>query len=90
MTYTVRLTKKAEKDVAKLGSGIRDRILKSLVELRSDPLPRGAQKLEGRRKESPRYRIRVGDYRIVYRVDDDVLIVLVLKVGHRREIYRDL
>ena len=53
-----------------------------------DPRPNGVEKLAG--GDVSRYRVRVGDYRIVYRIDDQVLTVLVLKVGDRKEVYRDL
>jgi mRNA interferase RelE/StbE len=54
-------------------------------QLGGDPRPRGARKLEGGAGE---LRVRVGDYRIVYEVDDEALRVLVLRVAHRREVYR--
>lgn len=50
-----------------------------------NPRPRGVKKLEGEREL---YRLRSGDYRIIYRVEDRVLLVLVIAIGHRREIYR--
>ena len=66
---------------------IQRRILPRIHALAADPRPHGAQALQG--GERRRLRIRVGDYRIIYRVEDDVLIVVVVKVGHRRDIYRD-
>jgi len=53
--------------------------------LRVNPRPNGSKKLN---KEDPLYRIRVGDYRVVYQIQDKILLVLILKVGHRRDIYR--
>jgi mRNA interferase RelE/StbE len=52
--------------------------------LADDPRPRGCEKLSGHE----RYRLRQGAYRIVYEVDDQVLVVLVVKIGHRRDVYR--
>ena len=53
--------------------------------LSGDPRPRGVVKLSG---EEGLYRVRSGDYRAIYRLEDDLMVVLVVKVGHRREIYR--
>ncbi|HET7924431.1 MAG TPA: type II toxin-antitoxin system RelE/ParE family toxin [Rhodanobacteraceae bacterium] len=61
------------------------RILRRAESLREEPRPPGAIKLMGQE----RYRIRQGDYRIIYAVDDDLIIVTVVKVGHRSDVYRD-
>jgi mRNA interferase RelE/StbE len=60
------------------------RILQRVRSLADDPRPPGCEKLSGQE----RYRIRQGIYRIVYSVEDDVLVVLVVKIGHRRDVYR--
>lgn len=62
----------------------RQRIVKRIEQLGDDPRPAGCQKLSGQN----RYRIRQGQYRIVYGVEDDRLIVYVVKVGHRKDVYR--
>ena len=62
----------------------RQRIVRKIRQLAEDPRPPGCQKLSGRN----RYRIRQGPYRIVYSVEDDRLIVYVVKVGHRSDVYR--
>lgn len=59
------------------------RILRKTESLSDDPRPSGSQKLTGDEK----YRIRQGNYRIIYSIEDDRLIVIVVKVGHRREVY---
>ena len=59
------------------------RILRKTQALADDPRPRGSQKLSG----EERYRLRQGDYRILYSIEDDRLIVTVVKVGHRRQVY---
>ena len=64
----------------------RQRIVKRIEKLGDDPRPAGCQKLSGHN----RYRIRQGQYRVVYGVEDDQLIVYVVKVGHRRGVYRDI
>ncbi len=66
-------------------SGARDRIFAALVKLESDPRPGGAKKLKG---GGELWRIQVGDYRIVYQVGDEFLFVLVVRIAHRRDVYR--
>lgn len=60
------------------------RILTRIKRLADDPRPAGSQQLSGR---SDQYRVRQGDYRIIYSIEDEKLVVIVVKVGHRREIY---
>ena len=62
----------------------RQRIVQRIRQLADDPRPAGSQKLSGR----DRYRIRQGPYRIVYAIEDDNLVVYVVKVGHRKDVYR--
>lgn len=64
----------------------RQRIVKRIQGLESDPRPTGSQKLSGREK----YRIRQGAYRIVYSVEKEELVVYVVKIGHRKDVYRAL
>jgi mRNA interferase RelE/StbE len=84
----VRISPAADREIRKLDRLVQRRILKKLDGLMMDPRPNGVEKLTG--SDVPRYRVRVGDYRIVYRIDDQVLTVLVLNVGDRKEIYRKL
>lgn len=63
----------------------RQRVTAAIAALTDDPRPRGSEKLSGAKD---RHRIRIGDYRVVYGIEDDVLTVWVVKVGHRREVYR--
>lgn len=85
MTYRVEFTSAAARQVKKLPRPARDRLLASIESLSNDPRPPGSTKLVG---EETARRLRIGDYRIVYDVVDDVLTVLIVRVGHRREIYR--
>jgi mRNA interferase RelE/StbE len=87
MSYEVRLKPSAERALRKLPREIQRRIASRLDSLGGDPRPSGCEKLAGADRL---YRVRTGDYRIVYRVDDDVLVVLVIAIGHRSDIYRGL
>jgi mRNA interferase RelE/StbE len=83
--YRVDIDRPAMRDLAKLPLELRSRIVARIQALGADPRPRGARKLTG---STDRYRIRVGDYRVLYRVDDDVLLVLVVAVALREHVYR--
>jgi mRNA interferase RelE/StbE len=87
MTYTVEIRPAAERQIKKLTTVVQERIIARLEELELDPRPLGVKKLSG---VDNLYRLRVGEYRIVYEIQDAVLFVVVVAVGHRREIYRDL
>jgi mRNA interferase RelE/StbE len=63
---------------------LNDRIRTAIDSLAGDPRPRGAVKLAGRND----YRIRVGDYRVIYAVDDEERLIIVARIAHRREVYR--
>ena len=83
--YEVVLSPKAEKQLDELPTPLRRRITEAIEGLESKPRPHGVKKLTGAENL---WRIRVGDFRIVYTIEDDRLIVLVVKIGHRRKIYR--
>lgn len=86
MAHTVRITPQAEKFLHRLRElETRRRLVAAIAALATTPRPPGCRKLEG---EPELWRIRTGDYRIVYRIDDGALGILVVTIGHRREIYR--
>jgi mRNA interferase RelE/StbE len=85
MPYSILLAPPAERQLKALAEPTQKRIVKRLRTLAANPRPRGVKKLAG---EDDLYRIREGDYRIVYTIHDKELIVLVLKIGDRKEIYR--
>ena len=85
MSYRVELTTAAARQVRKLPRPIRDRVLEGIEELGEDPRPNGSKKLAG---EQTAWRIRIGDYRVIYDVFDDELVVIVVRTAHRREVYR--
>jgi mRNA interferase RelE/StbE len=85
VTYRVSLAPAAARQLRKLDPQARRRIQAAIELLADEPRPPAATRLVGGAGE---WRVRTGDYRIVYEIDDGVLLVLVLAVGHRREIYR--
>lgn len=84
MAYSVRLKPRAERDLDRLPLPVARRIWQRLLDLEEEPRPRGATKLKGEEG----YRIRIGDYRVVYLVDDRQLVVDIVRIAHRREAYR--
>ncbi|MGL4743457.1 MAG: type II toxin-antitoxin system RelE family toxin [Dermatophilaceae bacterium] len=85
MTYRVDIAPTATRQLGKLDTPARRRVQAAIELLRENPRPRGASQLVGGAGE---WRVRTGDYRVVYDIRDDVLVVLVVAVGHRRDIYR--
>jgi mRNA interferase RelE/StbE len=85
MAYTIQFKPAALRQLKKLPRDAQKRIAERIEMLRDDPFPPGCKKLLGL---TDAWRIRVGDYRVVYQVQRGVLLVLVLTVAHRREVYR--
>ena len=85
MAYSILLAPPAERQLKALAEPTQKRIVKRLKSLRENPRPHGVKKLAG---EEDLYRIREGNYRIVYTIQDKKLIVLVVKIGDRKEVYR--
>jgi mRNA interferase RelE/StbE len=83
--YQLQLLPTAQRELLKLSPKIRVRVTDAIRSLQAKPRPAGCKKLAG---NADYYRIRVGDYRVLYEIRDRVLVVLVIKVGHRREVYR--
>ncbi|MDR1048982.1 MAG: type II toxin-antitoxin system RelE/ParE family toxin [Synergistaceae bacterium] len=84
MAHSVEFKLSTRKRIASLPQEQADRIINAAMALAGNPRPRGCKKL----KDRDAYRIRVGDYRVIYEIHDDVLIVLVVRVAHRREAYK--
>lgn len=85
--YAVQVRPRARKALRQLGPAARKDILAAVRTLGTDPRPAGVKSLKGHR---PWLRVRVGDYRIIYDVDDTTRTVTIVVVGHRREVYRSL
>ncbi|MCX5759677.1 MAG: type II toxin-antitoxin system RelE/ParE family toxin [Candidatus Hydrogenedentes bacterium] len=83
--YRLQILPSAEKDMASLAIVLRRRVNAAILLLADDPRPPGCKALKG--KFRGLYRIRVGDYRVVYRVKDDVLILIIISVAHRSQVY---
>ncbi len=83
-SYSLRIKRSAEKDIRSLPSDARGRVIAHIKGLAESPRPTGATKLTGR----DAWRLRVGSYRIVYVIEDQMLIVEVVRVTHRRDVYR--
>jgi mRNA interferase RelE/StbE len=86
MIYEVIVPKSVQKEIDALSDeGLRDRIEEDIEALAENPRPDGVVKMKG---HNSRYRIRIGNYRVVYDINDGQLLVLVLQCRHRREVYR--
>ena len=85
MTYSIEISTSAAKALEKLPKSTRLRVVGALELLGIDPRPPGAKMLRG--GEHGRWRVRVGDFRIVYAIDDGRLLILVLRIARRREVY---
>jgi mRNA interferase RelE/StbE len=86
VSYSVAFTPQAERDLAGLERKLQVRVAATIAALADNPRPAGCRKMKGRDRN--RYRVRVGDYRVVYAIEDSIVRVLVLEIGNRREIYR--
>lgn len=86
MAYQLRITRRANKELRDLPTEIQQRIRHAISDLARDPRPHGHKKLRGRTDCA----IRVGRYGVIYDVDDDAWTVTILRVGHRRDVYRGL
>jgi len=84
VTYTVDILRSALKQLAKIDRPDQSRIIAAIRALANDPRPVGCKKLSGR----PAWRIGIGAYRVIYEIIEKQLVVLVVAVGHRREVYR--
>jgi mRNA interferase RelE/StbE len=83
--YHIEVTPAARRDILKLPAGVQQKIVSAIDSLAGEPRPAGVVKLSG---PEDLYRIREGAYRIIYQIQDRVLLVVVVRVGHRREAYR--
>lgn len=86
MSYEIIVPKPVQKQLDALPDDIRKRVLENILRLVKDPRPPGVKKLKGFDNE---YRIRIGDYRVRYEINDKTLIILLLHCKHRKDVYRE-
>lgn len=84
MTYTIEIKPSATKQIKKLSQDLQEQIALTINNLAINPRPDGVKKL----KNLDSYRVRVGDYRIIYKIQDNVLLIIVVRVGHRKDVYK--
>lgn len=81
--YSISLSKRAQKYLDKLSDNIAKPVFQAIKNLENDPRPHGYKKLKGR----DGYRIRIGDYRVIYEIFDNTLLIEVIALGNRKDIY---
>lgn len=84
MTYHINILRRAQKQLAKIDRKNHSRIIKAIEALSKTPRPAGCKKLSGR----PAWRIRIGSFRVIYEIQDDQLLILVVEIGDRRDVYK--
>lgn len=85
MSYTLKIARSAEKELDRLPRAARESVADRILSLENTPRPIGVKKLQGRESS---YRLRVGDYRVLYTISDQDRVMTIYAVGHRREVYR--
>jgi mRNA interferase RelE/StbE len=83
--FRVLLERAAEKDLTRLSRQVHDRVIDAIQRLAANPRPPGCCKLAGTKND---WRIRVGDYRVIYEIADEIRVVRVNRIRHRKEVYR--
>ena len=82
--YKIQIRRSAEKELEKISQKDRKRIIERILALEKDPRPAGVKKLSGEEK----YRVRQGDYRILYEINDALITIVVVRIAHRGDVYR--
>lgn len=84
MSYSIEILRVAQKQLSKIDKSHQPRIIDAIRALAFDPRPAGCKKLSGR----PAFRIRIGSYRVIYEIHDGRLLVIVITIGNRKDVYR--
>jgi mRNA interferase RelE/StbE len=87
MSYQIQIKRSAQKELEELPKREQRRIVRAIESLSEDPRPQGVRKIVG---GEDLYRLRVGDYRVVYQIQEAIVTIWVIRIGHRRDIYRHL
>lgn len=85
MAYAIEFTASALREFRSLDRTTQRRIGKKISELGDDPFPPGTKKLRG---QPDHFRIRIGEYRVIYRVDGKRVVIVIVRIGHRKDVYR--
>ena len=85
MRYALEFTASATREFRDLDKQLQRRITEKVTALCKDPFPTGSKKLKA---QPDHFRIRIADYRVIYRVDGKRVVILIVRIGHRREVYR--
>ena len=85
MRYNLEFTSSASREFKALDPHLQRRISKKITGLCDEPFPSGSKKLKG---QIDHFRIRIGDYRVVYRIDGKRVVIVIVRIGHRKEVYR--
>lgn len=86
-SYKIGIKKSAQKEIRKLPDGVRGKIIQKIQELYEQPIPSSAEKIKGLNNV---YRLRQGNYRIIYYVFNEKLLISVVRIRHRKEVYRNM
>lgn len=84
MNYDFFIERRAQKSLLKISKRTQDKLIQTIQNLSNNPRPEGCKKLTGR----DAWRIRVNDYRIIYEIQDQKLVIIIIDIGHRRDIYK--
>ena len=87
MTYSVVTTRRADREITRLAPRIRRQVLEKMLSLSNNPRPQDIKTLRGRERS---FRVDSGEYRVLFEIDDPERVVTIFRVGHRREVYRNL
>lgn len=87
MSYSVEFTAKAFSEFSRLPKKVQEKLSIEITSLADDPRPAGARKIKG---QDDCFRLRQGDYRLVYAVIDDRLVILIVRAGHRKDVYKSM
>jgi mRNA interferase RelE/StbE len=85
MRYVLEFSASASREFRNLDRQLQRRIAEKVTALCEDPFPPGSEKLKA---QAEHFRIRVGDYRVIYRIDGKRVVIVIVRIGHRREVYR--
>ena len=85
MLFSIQFTPRAQRDFSALDRAVQQRLRRYIDRLAENPFPASAKRLHA---EEPFHRIRVGDYRVIYQVERQQLVVIIVKIGHRKDVYR--